>query len=320
METSLLWALLEQPAILLALALLLEWILPLPSQVRPSALVPLLERLSHKVNRRGTPLTQQWVAGLLTPLTVLIPALLGQWALRNLSLSEALFDLLLLVWLLEWRPLKNESQALQHLLRANKISMARLQLARWTRRDTSRLSLMGLCKAASEMTVLRWLGQWFGVAFWFLLAGIEGALTFRLLQLMAQAFSPKLARNLRFGEFCCRLYSLMLLLPGWFATLLLGAFPGGGPALLAAFRQARGWYSSGSGALLAAIAAGLGISLGGPRFYMEQKMRYVRLGGPREPDLQALEQVHRRLTALSVLLLFLLVGFEAIAFYAQYLR
>ncbi|MBP8220185.1 MAG: cobalamin biosynthesis protein CobD, partial [Aeromonadaceae bacterium] len=80
METSLLWTLLEQPAILLALALLLEWILPLPSQVQPSALVPLLERLSQKVNRRGTPLTQQWIAGLLTPLTVLIPALLGQWA------------------------------------------------------------------------------------------------------------------------------------------------------------------------------------------------------------------------------------------------
>lgn len=199
--------------------------------------------------------------------------------------------------------------------------MARLQLARWTRRDTSRLSLMGLCKAASEMTALRWLGQWFGVAFWFLLAGIEGALTFRLLQLMAQAFSPKLARNLQFGEFCCRLYSLMLLLPGWFATLLLGAFPGGGPALLAAFRQARGWYSSGSGALLAAIAAGLGISLGGPRFYLEQKIRYGGLGGSREPDLQALQQVQLPpLTALSVLLLFLLVGFEGIAFYAQYLR
>jgi adenosylcobinamide-phosphate synthase len=319
-DTSLLLTLFEQPASLLGLALLLEWLLPLPTSVKPSAVLPLLERLSLKVNRRGSPATQQWLAGLLTPLTVLFPVLLGQWALRNLSLSEALFDLVLLLWLIEWRPLKNESRGLQQLIRGNKLNMARLQLARWTRRDTARLSLMGVCKAASEMTILRWLGQWFGVGFWFLVAGIEGALTFRLLQLMAQAFTPKLPRNLLFGEFCCRLYRLSLLLPGWFATLLLGAFPGGGHALLAAFRQAKGWHSSGSGALLAAMAAGLGISLGGPRFYLEQKIRYVRLGGPQEPDLQAFTRVHQRLTALSMLLLVLLFGFEGIAFYAQHLR
>ena len=90
--------LLEQPASLLAVALFLEWLLPIPQAFRPSALVPMLERLGHKVNRKGSPPTQQWLAGLLTPLVVLLPALLGNWALRNLSLYETLFDLLLLLF------------------------------------------------------------------------------------------------------------------------------------------------------------------------------------------------------------------------------
>ncbi len=311
-------SLLEQPASLLAVALFLEWLLPLPQGFRPSALVPVLERLGHKVNRKGSPPTQQWLAGLLTPLVVLLPALLGNWALRNLSFYETLFDLLLLLWLLEWRPLKSELQALQQLIRADKTSMARLQLARWTRRDTRKLSPMGLCKATSEMLILRWLGQWFGVAFWFLLAGIEGALAFRLVQLMAQAFSPKLPRNLLFGECTSRLYRLLVWAPGWLASLLLGTFPGGGHALRAAFNQANQWHGSGSGALLSAMAGGLGISLGGPRYYLEQKVRYPRVGGTTEPSLETPMRVWSRLSTLMAVILLMLVGFAGLAVYAHH--
>ena len=319
MHTALLLSWLEQPACLLVMAVILEWLLPLPLALRPSALVPLLERLAHKVNRRDHPPAQQWLAGLLTPMVVLLPALLGTWALRNLSLYTGLFDLLLLLWLLEWRPLKAEIQALQQLLRADKISMARLQLARWTRRDTSKLSKMGLSKAASEMLILRWLGQWFGVACWYLLTGIEGALAFRLVQLMAQAFTPKLPRNLLFGELTSRLYRLLALLPGWLAALLLGAFPGGGNALRAAFSQAKQWHGSGSGALLSAMAAGFGLSLGGPRYYLEQKVRYVRMGGSSEPDPTSPIRIRHRLNRLMFILLFLMVVFSGLAWHAQHL-
>lgn len=317
-DNALLWRIAEYPATLLALALLLEWLLPLPLAMRPSSLVPLLERLCRKVNRRGAAISQQWLAGLLTPLVVLLPALLATWALRNLALYPPAFDLLLLLWLLESRPLKSESLSITQLLRADKLAMARLQLTRWTRRETRTLSAMGTMKATTEMLVLRLLGQWLAVAFWYLLAGIGGALAFRLLQLMSQAFSPKLPANRLFGEPVSRLYGAALLLPGTLFALLLGLFPGGGRALRSLFTQAKRWPCVGSGALLAALAGGLNIQLGGPRLYGEAKVRLPRLGGIHEPDVTSMEQARRRLTRLGWLLLLLALGFELLVLHAHH--
>ena len=318
MDNTLLWRIAEYPATLLALALLLEWLLPLPLAVRPSALVPLLERLCRKVNRRGTAVSQQWLAGIMTPLVVLLPALLATWALRNLSLYPPAFDLLLLLWLLESRPLQSESLSISQLLRADKLTMARLQLARWTRRETRTLSAMGTIKATTEMLVLRLLGQWLAVAFWYLLAGIGGALAFRLLQLMSQAFSPKLTTNQLFGEPVSRVYSAALLLPGSLFALLLGLFPGGSRALRTLFTQAKRWPCVGSGALLAALAGGLEIQLGGPRIYGASNVRLPRLGGIQEPGVTSIEQARRRLTLLGWLLLILALAGEVWMLHAHH--
>ena len=295
-----LWTLLSQPLPIAVCAIALEWLLPLPAGFRPSALVPALEQLARKVNRPGHHTTQQWLAGLLTPLVVLIPALAACWALRNLSLSEGLFDLLLLVWLLELKPLGQQVSALRPLLRQDKLPLARLQLAPLVRRETRQLSLMGICKAVSESLILRWSGQWAAVLFWYLLAGIEAALCMRLLQLMNQAFSVKLQRNRLFGEISCRLYGLLCVVPAAVCVLLLGGFPGGGRALTQAWRGAAHWPSRGQGALLAAVAGGLNVRLGGPRFYDEHKQRFAVLGGQQEPDVTTPRRVLSRLQRLSL--------------------
>ncbi|MFC3914962.1 cobalamin biosynthesis protein [Pseudaeromonas sharmana] len=294
------WTLLASPLPIAVLAVVLETLLPLPAGFRPSALLPWLEQLARKVNRPGHHSTQLWLAGLLTPLVVLIPALAACWALRNLSLSEGLFDLLLLVWLLELKPLGQQLNALRPLLHQDKLPLARLQLAPMVRRETRQLSLMGLSKACSETLILRWSGQWAAVLFWYLLAGIEAALCMRLLQLMNQAFSVKLARNRLFGEMSGRLYSLMVWMPAWLSVLLQGAFAGGGRAVQQALLGARQWPAQGQGALLGAVAGGLNIRLGGPRFYDGHKLRYVTLGGCQEPDLSTPVRVLGRLRWLSL--------------------
>lgn len=306
--------LLSYPTSMLLLAMLLEWLLPLPASARPSALVPLLEQLSRKVNPPNRPVGQQWLSGLLTPLVILLPTWMALWALHTLALSVALFDLVLLIWLLEWRPIDGDIRALLQLLATDKLAMARLQLARWTRRDTAQLSRMGLCKAAAEMLLLRWLGQWFGVAFWYLLGGLPAALTFRLLQLMAQAFSGKLPRNAQFAMVTTQAYRLLLWLPGYVAAMFLALFQRGGLVLKAIRRQSHHWASAGSGALLAAAGASLGIRLGGPRFYLQHKVRYPNMGGVRDPeitDLDALLQRMRQLISLLLVILFALLAVRA---------
>ena len=125
-------------------------------------------------------------------------------------------------------------------------------------------------------------------------------------------------RNLLFGECTSRLYRLLVWAPGWLASLLLGTFPGGGAALRAAFNQASQWHGSGSGALLSAMAGGLGVTLGGPRYYLEQKVRYARVGGTTEPSLETPMRVWSRLNTLMAVVLLLLVGFAGLAVYAHH--
>ena len=103
MNESLFWEALEQPLSLLLLAMLLEWWLPIPVSWRPSALEPWLARLARKVNPKGRAAAQQQIAGLLTPLVILLPALLAYWSLSNLAVYEPALELLVLVWLLESR-------------------------------------------------------------------------------------------------------------------------------------------------------------------------------------------------------------------------
>ncbi len=198
----------DQPLLVALVAVVLEMVLPLPASVRPSALVPLLERLARKVNYRQSPPAQQWVAGLLTPLVVLIPSVAGCWALRNLTLSETLFDLLLLCWLLEGRPLRQQ---------------------------------------------------------------------------------------------------------------LAGMLPGGGHALRAAWRARRDWPGGAQGMLVAAVAGGIGLRLGGPRCDAGEKVRYPILGGGpgggAEPQADSPLRVRSRLRWLAAIWLLLSLLMEGLWLY-----
>ena len=74
----------------------------------------------------------------------------------------------------------------------------------------------------------------------------------------------------------------------------------------------------GSGALLAALGAGLNLQLGGPRFYAGQKVRHARLGGRGEPGPQDIGRLRRRLSLAAWSLILLLAGFNALYFYAHH--
>ncbi len=122
-------ALLSTTAAILVGAALLEAVIPWPSHLRLSAVTPLLTRLGHKVHRAdGTP-RQQLQAGMLAMLVVWVPCAAGLWSLRNLALSEPLFDLLFLLLMLESRPLRELAHATRSLATQETLPLARLQSA-----------------------------------------------------------------------------------------------------------------------------------------------------------------------------------------------
>ena len=279
---ALMTALASTTAAIMVGAALLEALLPWPARFRPGATVPLLTRLGHKVYRPDGSPSQQRQAGLLALLVVWVPCAAGLWAVRNLSLSEPLFDLLFLLLMLESRPLRELAQASRALATLETLVVARLQAASWLRRETGALSVMGLNKAVSETCVLRLVGQWAGPLLGFALAGVQGALLWRLAQLMNQAWSPKQAEFVHFGRAASALYQ-GLCAP---AILLLAL-----PLALTRLRQLGGklrlalrWPYPAMGGLLSLLAQSTGCRLGGPRYYQGQLVRLPVFDEGAEPD------------------------------------
>lgn len=279
---ALMTALASTTAAIMVGAALLEALLPWPARFRPGATVPLLTRLGHKVYRPDGSPSQQRQAGLLALLVVWVPCAAGLWAVRNLSLSEPLFDLLFLLLMLESRPLRELAQGSRALATQETLVVARLQAAPWLRRETGALSVMGLNKAVSETCVLRLVGQWAGPLLGFALAGVQGALLWRLAQLMNQAWSPKQAEFVHFGRAASALYQglcapaiLLLALP-----LALTRLRQLGSKLRLALR----WPYPTMGGLLSLLAQSTGCRLGGPRYYQGQLVRLPVFDEGAEPD------------------------------------
>ena len=275
-------ALLSTTAAILVGAALLEAVIPWPSHLRLSAVTSLLTRLGHKVHRAdGTP-RQQLQAGMLAMLVVWVPCAAGLWSLRNLALSEPLFDLLLLLLMIESRPLRELAHATRSLATQETLPLARLQSAPWLKRETGKLSAMGIAKAVSESCALRLVGQWAGPMLGYALAGVQGALLWRLTQLMSQGWSMKDPAFGYFGRAASALYQ-GLNAP---TILLLGL-----PLLLPRIRQATQLLRSGAiwpypaiGMLLTLLADKCRIRLGGPRYYQGTLQRWPVLGSGHDPD------------------------------------
>ncbi|PKQ77246.1 cobalamin biosynthesis protein CobD/CbiB [Aeromonas sobria] len=289
--------LLSTTAAILVSAALLEAVIPWPSHLRLSAVTPLLTRLGHKVHRAdGTP-RQQLQAGMLAMLVVWVPCAAGLWSLRNLALSEPLFDLLFLLLMLESRPLRELAHATRSLATQETLPLARLQAAPWLKRETGKLSSMGIAKAVTESCSLRLVGQWAGPLLGYALAGVQGALLWRLTQLMSQGWSMKDPAFSYFGRAASALYQ-GLNAP---TLLLLGL-----PLLLPRIRQATQLLRSGAiwpypaiGMLLTLLADKCRLRLGGPRYYQGTLQRWPVLGSGDEPGRESPRKVLNILQAMG---------------------
>lgn len=290
-------ALLSTTAAILVGAALLEAVIPWPSHLRLSAVTPLLTRLGHKVHRPDGSPGQQMQAGLLAMLVVWLPCAAGLWSLRNLALSEPIFDLLFMLLMLESRPLRELAHATHSLTTQETLPLARLQVAPWLKRETSKLSTMGLAKAVTESCALRLVGQWAGPLMGYALAGVQGALLWRLTQLMSQGWSMKDPAFGYFGRATSVLYQ-GLNAP---TILLLGL-----PLLLPRLKQAAQLLRNGAlwpypaiGMLLTLLADKCRIRLGGPRYYQGTLQRWPVLGSSGDPGGESPRKVLNILQAMG---------------------
>ena len=165
------------------------------------------------------------------------------------------------------RSLVEHALAVQVPLQAGESALAREQVGRIVSRDCSALDEVGIARAATESVLENGADALFASLFWFVAAGLPGALLHRLVNTLDAMWGYRNARFERFGKVAARLDDVM----GWLPARLTAwgyALCGHLPRARRCWRrQAPACDSPNAGPVMAAGAGALGVLLGGPAHY-----------------------------------------------------
>lgn len=277
-------ALLEQPGCVLFCAVVLELLIPIPECCRVRALTPLFQQLSSKVNLPSNTMPQQYFAGIMLPLLLVMVGCVIVLLLNLVSGYDTLLSLLLLPFLLESRPQSRICVRVSRLLRAGNKAEARRILQSSMIRECGELSSMGISKACSEYALMSTAAGYLAVMVWFEIAGLKGALIMQMVAVMSRCFSQKLARNAVFGACTGKVFQGLMAFPALIMALSCVISLSPIRSLRKAAEGFKIYPSFVSGLILGAAGGADNISLGGPRRYEGRYDSLPRIGGELQPD------------------------------------
>ena len=300
-----------------------EWFIPYPYFIRPRLLLSPFAYLGSKVNKPTNDDQKNYFAGIMLPTIIIVPALILYVATSVLVGEEAekYLALLTLLLILESRPYRTLGKIITKELKANNIQGAKELLQKFILRDTSKLSCLGLTKATIEFIVLRLFNSFYVPLFYFLLFGIETALSVKLLVLLSQALNSKLPSNAIFGMFTKKLVNIFYILPAISLVPILAITPyKASKASLSHSLEIYNnqWPNKVSGILLAYVAGMLNFKVGGPRHYSDIIYRFPQIGGFKEPEITDIKRA-TRLTSFAIIFTTLAVVLIKSAIYYYYI-
>ncbi|MEP1553366.1 MAG: cobalamin biosynthesis protein [Paraglaciecola sp.] len=269
----------------LVLVVLIEKFVYLPEKYHPLTLLKLMAQgMANKVvTSEPRQIRQQQIAGILAPLTLLLPVCTVIAVFILLSQFPLFFESIMLLTALKFQYVIKQTQKVNQALRSEKKILARQMLSPIVLRETEKLSPMGIVKANIESVLLRFCYQYCSVIFWYLIAGGVGALVYRVLYELSHSWNVKLIRFRYFGGPTRRLIKLLQLVPSCLTccSLILACNLKLGAAALIQGKS----YKSLSMFILNISASAMGISLGGPAYYNNKKIRMPSCGLPKQVTL-----------------------------------
>jgi len=185
---------------------------------------------------------------------------------------------LLLYFAIAWRSLEEHAGDVAQALRANDMAQARQQAGKIVSRDTSALNASGVASATIESVLENGNDAIFGAIFWYCLAGLPGLITYRLVNTLDAMWGYKSDRYYYFGWAAARLDDVMNFVPARFAALSYALAGNVSQGMRCWARQAKHWKSINAGAVMAAGAGSLGLSLGGAAVYHGELQSRPTLG------------------------------------------
>jgi len=267
---------------ILVVVLLLEHNLKWSDKTHPLTLFRILARaLGDKAIKPERSATQQKIAGFFAVIVLILPMLILAVTLIMFAEFDWFFDGFFLLIALSYSGVARKYRQINQLLKQDKRALARNQLDTLVLRQTENLSKVGIIKANMETRLLRFHYQYFSVIFWYLFTGGIGALIYRCLFEMAQAWNLKQRKYREFG----RSAAWCMLILQWFPVRISSLFftlSLGLSGSIAAFKKLGGKFSNHS-LILAVFGGSLKCELGGPAFYGATKVRLPKVGGETLP-------------------------------------
>lgn len=284
----------SHPSAIAFTAVIIELAIPIPASCRVGALAPIFRAMGRKVNLQSNTSAQGYFAGGMLAAVIVGAALAVVLLLHALAGFDAILSLVVLPFLLDSGSAVRCSLRTRAALRKGDKEKARAELSRFCQRDTERLSPMGICKAASEYAAVSMTASWLGVIAWFEVLGLEGAVAMALVNALARTFPAKLPEFRSFGQPILSIFEAMIVLPCCVLTLLMPLSLSPRRSFKRAVRGALDYPDPATGYAMGALGGCVNVSMGGPRSYRGQVVRFPRVGGFEQPGEDAALRITRR--------------------------
>ena len=305
------------PAVLVCLAYALDRLLGEPSRAHPlvafGRIAHWLEKLLHS-NPASSSASQQRARGVAAGLVAATVATIGVSAVVRapaLWLGEGYeqaMSVLVLYLCLGGRALDDAGQRIAAALDSGTPAKIREALGHIVSRDTEWMEPPDAAVAAVESIVENGNDAVVAPLFWFLVAGVEGAVLHRVLNTLDAMWGYRNDRYLYFGWAAARADDWA----GWIPARLTGlgyVLAGSTKAAFSCWRnQVRTWKSSNAGTTMAAGAGALGVSVGGQSKYHGQWQMRPTLGCGPQPGATTVRRACSLVTRAALVFLFVVLA------------
>lgn len=260
-------------------AVILDRLLGEPRRAHPLVgFGTLAGRLEGRLNCGGSRLR-----GTLALLALVIPVtLLSAW-LVTLPTVGTVVEIALLYLVIAPRSLGQHAEAVLDALRLGNLPAARERVGYMVSRETTHMEPPDIARSTIESVLENGNDAVFGALFWYVVAGIPGAVAYRLVNTLDAMWGYRTERYLHFGWAAARLDDLLNLIPARLTALsyaLIGNFSNA----VACWRLQAGLHDSPNGGpVMAAGAGALNLQLGGAAIYHGQRKARPVLGRGARP-------------------------------------
>lgn len=208
--------------------------------------------------------------GILALVLAVVPLTLVSAWLVQLPTLGIIVEITLLYLVIAPRSLAQHAEAVLDALQLDNLNAARQRVGYMVSRDTAQMDEADIARSTIESVLENGNDAVFGALFWYLVAGIPGAVCYRLVNTLDAMWGYRTERYQHFGWAAARLDDLLNYIPARL-TALSYAIVGNFSNALHCWRQQGHLHDSPNGGpVMAAGAGALGLQLGGAAVYHGQ--------------------------------------------------